>query len=167
MSVYANLYEEAWKQTGVQERIKWIRRQPADHFYPQPYEQLAAVLRKAGHETEARDILIAKNEDPERLKHMGWRARKWHRFLGRTIGYGYRPLKALGFMLGFVLAGWLLFYIGFPLQADYCIKTGGVRCRQRGIGEGLPEVSCTGVLTGRVRPGGRPASGGLLAARCE
>src|SRR5207249_10574398 len=38
----------------AQSRIEWLHRQPHHKFLPQPYEQLASVLRNMGHEREAR-----------------------------------------------------------------------------------------------------------------
>jgi hypothetical protein len=46
--------------------IGWLAKQPDPHrtsdFKPQPYEQLAKVLRSMGHETEAKEILIEKRK---------------------------------------------------------------------------------------------------------
>ncbi len=38
--------------------------------------------------------------------------RVWHQVLGLTIGYGYRPWQALLWILGFIVLGWFLFWIG-------------------------------------------------------
>jgi hypothetical protein len=51
-------------------RVNWIQRQPAGQFRPQPYEQLATVLHKVGHEEEAVKVEIAKNQDLAR--HTPW-----------------------------------------------------------------------------------------------
>jgi hypothetical protein len=39
-------------------RIEWLNRRAGESFLPQPYEQLASVLRMMGHEEEARNVLI-------------------------------------------------------------------------------------------------------------
>lgn len=97
----------------AESRIDWLRRQPTDRFYPQPYEQLAEVLRKSGYDADARKILIAKAKDRARFGQLSFFGRPWHRLLGLTIGYGYWPWQALWFVLGIVILGWVLFAIGF------------------------------------------------------
>jgi hypothetical protein len=39
----------------VHRRLAWLRRDP-DGYLPQPYEQLAAVYRRTGHDWEARRV---------------------------------------------------------------------------------------------------------------
>ncbi|WP_330271418.1 hypothetical protein OG205_30445 [Lentzea sp. NBC_00516] len=77
-----------------------------DHtrFYEaQPYQQLAAVHRAAGHEHKARKVLIAQQEDLRRYGDPG--NKLWHWFLGVTLGYGYRPSRAvIGLLVTFLLA---------------------------------------------------------------
>lgn len=77
-----------------------------DHTFEyeaQPYQQLAAVHRAAGHEHTARRVLIAQQEDLRRRGDPG--NKLWHRFLGVTLGYGYRPSRAvIGLLVTFLLA---------------------------------------------------------------
>jgi hypothetical protein len=72
-------------------RINWLKRQPTGQFLPQPYEQLAGVLRKMGHEDEAANVMIEKNDDIARriaFFHPG----RWLQFFFKLfVGYGYRP----------------------------------------------------------------------------
>jgi hypothetical protein len=95
-------------------RLQWLRLQcdaRLGEFSPQPFEQCALVLRQAGHADDAREILIEK----ERLQRQAERARaraplrqaKWLRdsLLGATIRYGYAPMLALAWLLGFWVAG--------------------------------------------------------------
>ncbi len=82
-------------------------------FRPQPYEQLAAVLRKMGHERDARRLMIAKNRDrarSTRFPHQGW---WWYNFFGRFIGYGYAPWRAFAISLALILIGFGLFQSGY------------------------------------------------------
>ncbi|MCX6828495.1 MAG: hypothetical protein NT002_04360 [candidate division Zixibacteria bacterium] len=96
-------------------RLKWLRLQPEDQFRPQPYEQLAKVLEKMGHENDARKIRIAKNNDRLRIEKnkIPWYERYWLRLLGKSISYGYRPLKAIPWMTGFIMLGLILFGAGY------------------------------------------------------
>jgi hypothetical protein len=94
-------------------RIEWLRRQPNKPFRPQPYEQLAAVLRKSGYEEDAKRVLIAKGQDRVRYAQMRSYERCWHRLLGLFIGYGYRPWRAFWIGLAVATVGSVLFGIGF------------------------------------------------------
>jgi hypothetical protein len=104
----------------AESRIRWLHRQPRDKFSPQPYEQLALVLRSMGHEREARAVMIEKNRDHARyLAEHGGRSRFlsnewwWYNVLGRLIGYGYAPSRAFFISIGMILFGWWRFHRGF------------------------------------------------------
>jgi hypothetical protein len=49
--------------TDAKNRIEWLHRQPTNQFLPQPYDQLAGVLRKMGRGDDAAEVMIAKNKD--------------------------------------------------------------------------------------------------------
>lgn len=100
----------------AESRLDWLARQtPArwgEDFWPQPYEQLAAVFREMGHGEDASSVLVIK----ERLQRRARRARTespvWRALLfvadgilGITLGYGRRPLFALVWLVFFWLAG--------------------------------------------------------------
>lgn len=70
-------------------------------YAAQPYQQLAAVHRAGGHEKEARQILMAQQQDLRRRGDLGGRGRKLlHAASGVFIGYGHRPFRALAFLAG-------------------------------------------------------------------
>jgi hypothetical protein len=79
----------------------------------QPYEQLAKVLKSSGHESEATEVLIAKQVDLRLYGDLGWWAKLWNRVLGFSIGYGYKPHRALFGMLFFLLVGTVAFQFGY------------------------------------------------------
>ena len=114
--VYAELGIDA--PTDAERRKRWLRLQP--RFTPQPYEQLAKVLRESGHEDDAKEILIAKNQ--ERAKTLSWRRRAGYWLFGVTTGYGYRPWLALAWLLLIMCIGWALFAVGFATGAMACTK---------------------------------------------
>jgi hypothetical protein len=91
------------------QRLRWLRLQPPRPFAPQPYEQLAKVLRAMGHEQDARAILVAKQKDRLRFAELSRPARAWGRFLGVTICHGYAPWRSLVFIAAFLLLGWGVF----------------------------------------------------------
>jgi hypothetical protein len=90
------------KRTGighadVADFLGVIRRQTrADEgagYTPQPYEQLATVLRAQGNEREAQAVLMARTDD--RLRRRSAAVRLVASLLKGTIGYGWRPLRVL------------------------------------------------------------------------
>jgi hypothetical protein len=102
--------------TDAQARLDWLSRQSAAHwgedFWPQPYEQLAAVLEDSGHGDDAQRVLIAKERLQRRARRRRatpapWRAALWltDGLLKLTVGYGRRPLLATVWLLLFWLAG--------------------------------------------------------------
>ena len=110
--VYDQIDDGASPNAEVQ--LGWLHRQPQgkDEFLSQPYEQLASILGKMGHEEAAREVMIAKNKD--HASHLHWRLEwLWYGFLGKFIGYGYRPWKAFYISLVVIGIGWLLFRLGF------------------------------------------------------
>ncbi|HEY6424589.1 MAG TPA: hypothetical protein VIY28_15355 [Pseudonocardiaceae bacterium] len=60
-------------------------------YRPQPYQQLAAVLRAGGNESTARQVLIAQQKDLHDRGDLGGQLAKGaHRLWGALAGYGYR-----------------------------------------------------------------------------
>ena len=66
-----------------------------------------------GHESDARAVLIAKQEDLRKYGQLSWKARLWNRFLGRPSAMGNRPWKVLYYIGFMIVLGWFLF-----IQAD-------------------------------------------------
>ena len=97
---------------NARERLEWLQRQPALPFKPQPYQQLAEVLRRSGREADAKKVLIARER--ARRKHGGLtrKGRVWSVILDVMIGHGYKPYKIIPWGAVFVLLGWALFYHG-------------------------------------------------------
>lgn len=64
-------------------------------YSAQPYQHLAAHHQAAGHDNLARKTLIAQREDQIERADMGKWSRRWTKFTGLTLGYGYQPWRAL------------------------------------------------------------------------
>ncbi|MEM1275915.1 MAG: hypothetical protein AAGH74_05280 [Pseudomonadota bacterium] len=145
--------------TDAAKRMAWLERQSEAHltvdFRPQPFEQVAKVLREMGHAEDAKKIAMAKQRRAgtarwmqayeslsrfrmmrrteivaariEALDRLIWKL--WWRRLGRpvallgnigraamswtfglVIGYGYRPIRALGFAALFITYGFWTFH---------------------------------------------------------
>jgi sRNA-binding regulator protein Hfq len=122
--VYDQIDDAAHPNAKVQ--LGWISRQPGDRFRSQPYEQLAAVLRKMGLDDDARQVMITKNDEHGRYLqspiwdwHRPWNLNKlfewfWYRVFGNVlVGYGYQPWRAFVISIGVILLGWSLFHRGY------------------------------------------------------
>jgi hypothetical protein len=89
-------------------RLRWLRLQPG--FHPQPYHQLAKVLRESGDQPGAIQVLIA--SDDASYRRSGLAGRIWGSFLNATIGYGYEPLRAIVWSFAVVVFGSLIVAVG-------------------------------------------------------
>ncbi|MGE6738537.1 oxidoreductase, partial [Streptomyces sp. NPDC059900] len=97
--------EAVGRRDSVARRVAWIRRSPG--YNPQPYEQLASWYRKAGHDDDARRVLLAKQR--HRRQTLSRASRIWGHLLDTTVGYGYRPWLADVWLLALTLLGTLSF----------------------------------------------------------
>ncbi|MGH3800506.1 MAG: hypothetical protein ACRDTD_10310 [Pseudonocardiaceae bacterium] len=96
--VYTSLHTVGWHE--------WLHL-ITHHTYgyrPQPYQQLAAVLKATGRESTARDVLIAQQQDLHDRGELGGRLIKGaHRLWGVLAGYGYRGSRIAVALLVVVL----------------------------------------------------------------
>lgn len=99
--------------TRAKWRREWLERQYEERigtsFRPQPYEQLARVLRNMGYERDAREIAIAKQEMLRKSGSLGLSGTFWNWLLSATIAHGYKPWRAVLWALPVIGIGWLLF----------------------------------------------------------
>jgi hypothetical protein len=104
----------------VEQRKKWLLRAmrasqqklggDEDGYLPQPYDQLAEAYRRAGNDHDARRIQLAKYR--QRNSATGWDrwySKLWNVLQDIVIGYGYAPMRALGWLFGLFVLGVLLF----------------------------------------------------------
>ncbi|GAA1843406.1 hypothetical protein [Asanoa iriomotensis] len=95
---------------SLRERIDWLRRDPSGH-QSQPYEHLASVLRGAGRNDAARQVLLAAERQARAAR--GAAAKSWGYLQDALLGYGYLPSRAAGWFIAFAVAG-SLFFSEFP-----------------------------------------------------
>lgn len=93
-------------------RIAWLGRQYPEpgayrEFFPQPYEQLAKILRDTGHDYDARRIIIEKLCRERKAIPDGLISPllKWIFHWG--FGFGYSPVRAFWTLVGWWMIGWL------------------------------------------------------------
>ncbi|GAA3460632.1 hypothetical protein ACFFSW_20825 [Saccharothrix longispora] len=93
----------------VERRLRWLRQAMRRTYRPGPYDQFAEMLRAGGNDEHAATVLVEK----QRLRYRAVaEGRRWLRplvllwsWLQRAmVGYGYRPARALGWLV----VTWLL-----------------------------------------------------------
>ncbi|MFF7749928.1 oxidoreductase [Streptomyces sp. NPDC007971] len=87
-------------------RLGWVAAATAE-YNPEPYERLAAVLRAAGEDEDAREVLLAKQR--RRRETLPLAAKFWGYVQDLTVAYGYRPGRAAVWMAVLWAAGTLAF----------------------------------------------------------
>jgi len=107
--------------------INWLARDRA--YSPQPYEQLAGVLRDGGQAGKADDALYAGRER-ERTEVATGLDFVWKTALHAFIGHGYRVHRALYWILGFVVLGAIVLRVSgegqrnkMPIGLSYSLDT--------------------------------------------
>lgn len=101
----------------VHQRIAWLD-SALGEFRPEPYEQLAAALRRDGSDEDAREVLYAKQRRRRLAQPLPGRI--WGRLQDVTVGYGYRPGRAALWLVAAWALG-ALYFTGHrpsPLKAD-------------------------------------------------
>ncbi|MFH0515864.1 membrane-associated oxidoreductase [Streptomyces sp. M41] len=90
----------------------------ADTFDPHGYEQLTASYRRTGDEHAARLVQLAKQRRHRTT--LPWYGRLWGHVQDVTVGYGFRPMRALGWLLSLLAVGSVAFALHAPppLKAD-------------------------------------------------
>ena len=116
-------------EASVKQRLEWIRSQhegvkPAA-FAAQPYEQLAAMYRQAGQDTEAREVAIARRRDLRKYGNLNWYRKSGNRFLDKTIRYGYQTWRAAAGLAAVFVAFLVLSLLGQHQQV--IVPTGDIK----------------------------------------
>lgn len=110
--VYDKIYTAS--PLDSQSRLQWLGLQPSSVFSPQPYEQLARVLKASGHEQAATDVLIRKQDDLRCYGELSMWDYIKSLILSHTIAHGYRSHQVLVFALIFIFVGTVMFSSGSP-----------------------------------------------------
>ena len=87
-------------------RLDWVAAATAE-YNPEPYERLAAVLRAAGEDEDAREVLLAKQR--RRRETLPPAGKVWGFVQDWAVAYGYRPGRAAVWMAVLWAAGTLAF----------------------------------------------------------
>ncbi|GAA0225731.1 hypothetical protein GCM10010492_24980 [Saccharothrix mutabilis subsp. mutabilis] len=105
----------------VNRRLRWLRQAMRRSYRPGPYDQFAEMLRACGNDEHAATVLVEK----QRLRYRAVaEGRRWLRplvllwsWLQRSmVGYGYRPARALAWLVVSWVLGSVWFSVGPPLE---------------------------------------------------
>jgi hypothetical protein len=123
----------------LQDRKAWLNLQPEGRWSPDPYDQMRAALQKSGHEADAREIAVEREEVRGTKGGLSWLGKRVHWLYGLLLGYGYKPFRFFVASALIVLVCWGVF-TGFGLfsfgletcnrtneiaNAEKAAKTGG------------------------------------------
>ncbi|MFE7778673.1 membrane-associated oxidoreductase [Streptomyces sp. NPDC057445] len=95
----------------AEERLPVLEREETG-YVPFAYEQLTAAYRTAGDEAAARTVQLAKLRRHRRT--LPRFARFWGHLQDATVGYGFRPMRAAGWLLALLLTGSVAFALEHP-----------------------------------------------------
>ncbi|MFJ9782056.1 oxidoreductase [Amycolatopsis sp. NPDC101161] len=107
---------------ALDRRIELLRRAMRG-YRPGPYDQLAHMLRAAGNEEHASTVALRKQQFryealARGFKFFGPGVRLWSWLQRSMVGYGYRPVRALGWLFTLLVLGSLWFGLGTDDCAD-------------------------------------------------
>ncbi|MCH0563496.1 MULTISPECIES: membrane-associated oxidoreductase [unclassified Streptomyces] len=87
-------------------------------YVPHAYQQLTAAYRRIGDDHAARLVQLAKQRRHRRT--LPWYGRLWGLVQDVAVGYGFRPLRAAGWLLSLLAIGSVAFALHHPhpLKAD-------------------------------------------------
>lgn len=112
-------YDSLLRTVSVRQRLNILTRlhgdDPADRYRPHPYEELAAHQRALGHDDEARTVLLARQRARRRTLPLARRMPGY--LLDALVGYGYRPLRAVTWATGLLIAGSFYFAHVHPVAS--------------------------------------------------
>ncbi|MFJ4682223.1 membrane-associated oxidoreductase [Streptomyces sp. NPDC088789] len=83
-----------------------------DGYVPYAYEQLTAAYRRNGDEDSARRVQLAKQRRHRAT--LAWYGRAWGHVQDAAVGYGFRPLRACGWLLSLLVIGTVAFTVHRP-----------------------------------------------------
>ncbi|MFJ6796193.1 membrane-associated oxidoreductase [Streptomyces sp. NPDC091268] len=104
-------YRTLSPHTPAEERLPVLEREESGYL-PYAYEQLSAAYRTAGDEAGARTVQLAKLRRHRRT--LPRAARVWGLLQDITVGYGFRPLRAAGWLLALLLTGTIAYALRHP-----------------------------------------------------
>ncbi|WP_031108494.1 hypothetical protein [Streptomyces sp. NRRL S-146] len=111
------VYTSLTPHEPAERRLAMLERD-GEGYVPHAYEQLTAAYRRIGDDPAARLVQLAKQR--RRRGTLPWYGRLWGHVQDATVGYGFRPLRAAGWLVSLLMAGSLVYALHHPapLKAD-------------------------------------------------
>ncbi|WP_367134049.1 hypothetical protein [Saccharothrix sp. HUAS TT1] len=105
----------------VERRLRWLRQAMRRSYRPGPYDQFAAMLRAGGNDEHAATVLVEKQRlryraVAEGRRWLGPLVLVWSWLQRAMVGYGYRPARALAWLVVTWLLGSAYFAAGPELS---------------------------------------------------
>ena len=102
-------------------RLRWLRQAMRHRYRPGPYDQLAGLLRASGNDEHASTVLMEKQRlryiaVAEGTRIVGPLVLLWSWLQRWMVGYGYRPGRALGWLVVSWVLGSVYFAVGPPMK---------------------------------------------------
>jgi hypothetical protein len=91
----------------IDKRIAWVKEADGGRYVPDAYDQLATVLRRSGHDEEARRVGLAKFRHRRTELNPPWPA--LNKVLDVIAGYGYLPGRTAGLFVALVLVSAIIY----------------------------------------------------------
>lgn len=104
-------YDALDPQLPAAKRVQWLLRD-INGYLPQNYGTLADMYRRHGDDAAARTVLLA--SERQHREELPWYGQAWSWLQDITVGYGYRPLRAAGWLVAFLCTGTLVFGLHNP-----------------------------------------------------
>lgn len=124
--------------TDTSARLAWLAKGSTwnGEFFPQPYTQLAKVLREMGHDADAREVLAQREKILHAMRRERWREQSrgnrsnyvaafgpdikraghwvWDQvFLNSVIGYGFHPFRSLWWLIALWLSAAVIAHLAW------------------------------------------------------
>ncbi|MEU3885539.1 membrane-associated oxidoreductase [Streptomyces sp. NPDC029041] len=105
------VYTSLTPHEPAERRLAMLERD-GEGYVPHAYEQLTAAYRRIGDDPAARLVQLAKQR--RRRATLPWYGRLWGHVQDATVGYGFRPLRAAGWLVSLLMAGSLVYALHHP-----------------------------------------------------
>ncbi len=125
-------------RTDWRSRLNWLRGFKPKAFNPQPFTMLSSVLRRAGHDYDAKMIAIARHREARTYMHPGLLPWFGNLLMDVTCGYGYRPWLAAVWMLVFLGLGTHFFNLSPPDRVPLKDAASALLREQKQLPTGYP-----------------------------
>ncbi|MEV0676860.1 hypothetical protein AB0I60_10075 [Actinosynnema sp. NPDC050436] len=105
----------------VERRLRWLRQAMRRSYRPGPYDQFTEMLRAGGNDEHAATVQVEKQRlryraVAEGRRWLGPLVLVWSWLQRSMVGYGYRPARALAWLVVSWVLGSAWFSVGTPLE---------------------------------------------------